>query len=58
VAIETSVFSFKISFPLEQLATLNDSEGNKQLIKVEKIVCLYRRVKRDKSSSAVVIEQA
>ena len=34
------------------------SEENKQLMKEEKIVCLYRGVKKDDTSSAIVIEQA
>jgi len=58
VALETTLFSFKISVPFEQWATVYDSEENKQLMKEEKIVCLYRGVKKEEPSSAVVIEQA
>ena len=45
VAIETTIFSFKISVPFEKWAGVYDSEKNKQLMKDEKIVCLYRGVK-------------
>ncbi len=58
MALETTVFSFKISVPFEKWAAVYDSEENKQLMKNEKIVCLYRGVKKDDPSSAVVIEQA
>ena len=58
MALETTLFSFKISVPFEQWAAVYDSEENKQLMKEEKIVCLYRGVKKDDQSSAVVIEQA
>ena len=56
MALETTVFSFKISVPFEQWAAVYDSEENKQLMK--KIVCLNRRIKKEDPSSAVVIEQA
>ena len=55
VALETTVFSFKISVPFE---AVYDSEENKQLMKEEKIVCLYRGINKEDPSSAVVIEQA
>ena len=58
VALETTVFSFKISVPFEQWAAVYDSEENKQLMKEEKIVCLYRGINKEDPSSAVVIEQA
>ena len=58
MALETTVFSFKISVPFEQWAAVYDSEENKQLMKEEKIVCLYRGMKKEDPSSAVVIEQA
>ena len=45
MAIETTIFSFKISVPFEKWAGVYDSEKNKQLMKDEKIVCLYRGVK-------------
>ena len=57
VALETTVFSFKISVPFEQWAAVYDSEENKQLMKEEKIVCLYRGINKEDPSSAVVIEQ-
>ena len=55
VALETTVFSFKISVPFEQWAAVYDSEENKQLMKEEKIVCLYRGINKEDPSSAVVI---
>ena len=58
MALETTVFSFKISVPFEQWAAVYDSEENKQLMKEEKIVCLYRGINKEDPSSAVVIEQA
>ena len=58
VALETTVFSFKISVPFEQWAEVYDSEENKQLMKEQKIVCLYRGINKEDPSSAVVIEQA
>ncbi len=35
-----------------------ESEENEQLMKEEKIVCLFRGVKKEDTSSPVVIEQA
>ena len=58
MALETTVFSFKISVPFEQWAAVYDSEENKQLLTEEKIVCLYRGIKKEDPSSAIVIEQA
>ena len=58
MALETTVFSFKISIPFEQWAAFHESEKNKQLMKEEKIVCLYRGVEKEDPSRAVVIEQA
>ena len=40
VALETTVFSFKISVPFEQWAIVNDSDENKQFMKEETIVSL------------------
>ena len=57
MALETTVFSFKISVPFEQWAAVYDSEENKQLMKDEKIVCLYRGVKKEDPIIVVVIEQ-
>ena len=58
MSLETTVFSFKFSVPFEQWAEVYDIEENKQLIKAEKIVCLYRGINKEDPSSAVVIEQA
>ncbi len=58
MALETTVFSFKISVPFEQWATVYDSKENKQIMKEEKIICLYRGIKKKEPSSAVFIEQA
>ena len=58
MALETTVFSFKISVPFGQRAAEFDSEENKKLLKEQKIVYLYRRVKKEDPSSAIVIEQA
>ena len=58
MALETTVFSFKISVPFEQWIAVHNSKENKQLMKEEKIVCLYRGIKKEDASSAFVIEQA
>ncbi len=55
VALETTVFSFKICDPFE---AVYHCEENKQLMKEEKIVCLYRGINKKDPSSALVIEQA
>ena len=47
MALETTVFNFKISVPFEQWAAVYDSEENKQLMKEEKIICLYRGIKKE-----------
>ncbi len=52
MAFETTVFRFKISVPFEQWAAVYDSEVNKQLMKEEEIVCLYRGIKKEDPSSA------
>ena len=54
MALETTVFNFNISVPFEQWAAIYDSEKNKQLFKEEKIIYLYRGVKKEDRSSAVV----
>ena len=58
VALETTLFSFKIFVPFEQWASVYENEKKKQLMKDEKIVCLYRGINKEDPSSAVVIEQA
>ena len=58
MTLAATVFSFKISVPIEQWAAVYDSEENKQLMKEEKIVCLYGGINKEDPSSAVVIEQA
>ena len=58
MALETAVFNFKISVPFEQCAVVYDSEENKQLMKEEKIVYLYRGIKKENPTSDIVIEQA
>ena len=58
MALETTIFSFKISVPFEQWAAVYYSEENKQLLKEEKILCLYRGIKKEDPNSAVVIEEA
>jgi len=58
VALETTIFSFKISVPFELWAAVYNSEENKQLMKEETIVCLYKGTNKEDPSSAVVIKQA
>ena len=57
MALETTVFNFKISVPFEDWGGLYESEENKQLLKEEKIYCLYIGVKKEGRSRAVVIVQ-
>ena len=58
MTLETTIFSFKISVQFGQWAALYDFEENKQIMKDEKIVCLYRGFKKEHPSSAVLREQA
>ena len=58
VALETTKFSFRISVPFEKWADVYDIKENKQLMKDKKIISLYRGVKKEDPSSAVVFGQA
>ena len=54
---ETTVFTFKISVPFEEWASVYDSEENIQLNKERGIICLYKGVKKDDPTSVILIEQ-
>ena len=54
---EITVFSFKFSAPFGQWGGLYDSEENKQPMKEEKIVCLYREVRIEDPTNAVLREK-
>ncbi len=47
-----------LSVPFKQWAAVYDSEENKQLMKEEKIVCLFRVMNKEGPSRAVFPEQA
>ena len=57
MTIETTVFTFKLRVPFEKWASIYDSEENIEMMKEEKIICLYKGIKKDDPSSAIVIEQ-
>ena len=58
MALETTVFSFKIYVSFEKWAAVHDTKEIKQLMKDEKNFCPYREVKKEDPNNAVVIEQA
>ena len=57
MSLETTIFTFKLRVPFEQWVAVYDSDENIKIMKDEKITCLYRGVKKDDPSSAIVIEQ-
>tara|TARA_Y100001968_G_C19400324_1_gene740644 strand:+ start:128 stop:427 length:300 start_codon:yes stop_codon:yes gene_type:complete len=58
MAIETTVFDFKLSKPFDEWAAIFDSEENKKLLNSSGIVPLYRGLNQDDTSRAIVIFQA
>ena len=58
MAIETTVFDFKISKAFEEWAAVYDSEENKAMLKAGGISSLYRGLSKEDSSRAIVIFQA
>ena len=44
--LETTVFTFKISFPFEEWAAVYDSLENKQMNKDRGIICLYKDLRK------------
>jgi len=58
MSLETTVFTFKISIPFDEWATVYDSQENIQMNKERGIVCLYKGVKKDDPTSVILIEQA
>ena len=57
MSLETTVFTFKISVPFDEWAAVYDSQENIQMNKERGIVCLYKGVKKDDPTSAILIEQ-
>ena len=57
MSLETTVFKFKISVPYEEWAAVYDSQQNIQMNKERGIVCLYKGVKREDSTSVILFEQ-
>ena len=55
MSLETTVFTFKISVPFEEWAAVYDSEENIQMNKERGIICLYKGVKKDDPTSAILI---
>ncbi|WP_241466567.1 MULTISPECIES: DUF3764 family protein [unclassified Prochlorococcus] len=58
MAIETTVFDFKISKTFDEWRTIYDSENNKAMLKAGGITSLYRGLHKEDSSRAIVIFQA
>ena len=58
MAIETTVFDFKISKSFDEWAAVFDSDENKEMLKNTGIVPLYRGLNQHDSSRAIVIFQA
>ena len=54
---EITVFTFKISFPYKEWAAVYDSEENIQMMRELGMIILYKGVKKDDSTSVIVIEQ-
>ena len=57
MSLKTTVFTFKISVPFEEWATVYDSEENIQMNKDRGIICLYKGVKKNEPNSVILIEQ-
>ena len=57
MSLETTVFTFKISFPFEEWAAVYDSEENIQMNKERGIICLYKGVKKEDPTNVILIEQ-
>ena len=58
MALETTVFDFKISKSFKEWAVVFDSEDNKAMLKAGGITSLYRGLNKDDSSRAIVVFQA
>ena len=57
MALETTVFTFKISAPFEEWTAVYDCQENIQMNKERGIVCLYKGVKKDDPTNVILIEQ-
>ena len=57
MSLETTVFTFKISVPYQEWATVYDSEENIQMMKEHGMTCLYKGVKKDDQTNVILIEQ-
>ena len=57
MSLETTVFTFKINVPFEEWAAVYDSEENIQMNKDRGIICLYKGIRKDDSTSVILIEQ-
>jgi len=58
LALETTIFTFKISVPFEEWAKGFDSPGVEAMHKVNEVKPLYRGVSKDDLQSVVVVHQA
>ena len=58
MAIETTIFDFKISKTYDEWKAVYDSEDNKAMLKAGGITSLYRGLHNEDSSRAIVIFQA
>ena len=58
MALETTVFDFKISKSFDEWVSVYDSEENKSMLKAGGIASIYRGVNKEDPSRAIVIFQA
>ena len=58
MSLETTLFTFKIRVPFEEWAAVYDSQENIKMNKERGIVCLYKGVKKEDTTSVILIEQA
>ena len=57
MSCETTFFTFQISVPFEELASVYNSEENMKLNKESWIICLYKGLKKDDPTSVILIER-
>jgi len=57
MSLETTVFTFKISVPFDEWASVYDSQENIQMNKERGIVCLYKWIKKDDPTREILIDQ-
>ena len=58
ISLETTVLTFKISFPFEEGAAVYDSQENIQMNKECGILCLYKVIRKDDPTSLIHVEHS